>query len=375
MRAIFLSPILLAGLGFSAAILPRAENALSLGNQTLINATFIQARDTTREDDIVIDSSDLHELTLDQRSSDVIDSNASEEMAALGPGTLLGSVINRLIFFTAGKASKVVLKTVLNLLVKKKVSGKNQAITMQAVEAALEKLTTLILDKTLIKDTPPGGKPPKGQKPKPGKTEEINVGADDGKGKVKRSTSANLDIMTWNLSDDEAHANANKLARRSIMDNDLRAHLISRGLDSVTFAHIASDDLSAPVLAYEKDGAVHYHLRPNGHPELATRNEELTNKHFPFFDANGAGFKISAEIPAMSKKKTPFTAKDAGQAAKLIVKDFLTKRLGDTYAGYQERFKGKADKIGHKLCLIAEDKRFELNNELGLCFPKGKEAE
>ncbi|KAF2155515.1 hypothetical protein K461DRAFT_74817 [Myriangium duriaei CBS 260.36] len=284
--------------------------------------------------------------------------NALVVSPALGLGTLLGAVVNRLIYFAAAKIAKTLVKAVLDKLLKNKKMGEKDQATIGFVQQSLEKITAIILTKAVGKAKKPAKK-------------LINVGADAG-GKVKRDTIEGIhpmSLVTWDLSDDEAHREGNIFHSRAVIDDNLRAHMLAQGLGNVTFAHHSTPEMTVPFLAYQHDdGSLHYHWRPMDEPGLSRRGPD--DKHYPFFDAGGAGFKISAEI-ATGPKTTVISAKDAAAIANLMVKDFLTQRTGASFVGYQEQ--SKTDKtVGHRLCFIAEDAKFALKNELDKCFGKGK---
>ncbi|KAF2152871.1 hypothetical protein K461DRAFT_320626 [Myriangium duriaei CBS 260.36] len=266
------------------------------------------------------------------------------------------------------KNGRNLVRDVIEELRKHNIIGRKDKATIQMIQDALTQLSVVALT------TPP----------KKGSTgmHIVNVGADDGKnGKVKRH-SINLDThsvesVSWDLSDDEAHATGNNFGKRSIISDDLRAQMVAEGLGNVTFLHATSADAeentATPVLAYStNDDVSHYHWRPSRMHALSRimSRDDTFEKHYPFFNAVGAGFKISAQS-SISKQNAPFSAENAKAIAAIMVKDFLQKEGSHSAVGYQTKFK-KAKEIGHRLCYIAEAKKFELKNEIDVCFGKKK---
>ena len=219
----------------------------------------------------------------------------------VGLGSLIGTIANRMIYYTAGKASKYVIKMVLTKILKTKTPEKHQT-TISYVEKALEQITVVVLTKAI------------GKVPKVGKKLNMNLGADAGDHpKVRRGLldagAQPLDVVSWDLSD--AHSAGNTFNRRSIVSDALRARMVDEGASNVTFLHTDA----APLLAYTRDdSSVHVHWRQADEND-DKKADDVFNKHYPFFEGDGAGFKLSA-IVNVDPKATQFSQKDAEEAAK-----------------------------------------------------------
>ena len=274
--------------------------------------------------------------------------------------TLIGTFKNRVVYFTTAVKARVSVKEVVTLLKKHphnkipSTSPQRRGFITDALQWAVILLLTLII--IFRQQSSHAG------------MQIANIGLDDGKGmKVNRDRllmDHPADTVTWDLSDDDAHAVANVHDNRAIMSDELRSQMINEGHSNVTFLHHTSPDGNTPVLVYHSEDKIsHFHWRTQ-----SSAKEKTFARHYPFFDANGAGFKISAispysDSPSMSEA-------DAKPIAHAIASDFLDRRSDATYVGYHELIKGSS-LMGHKLCLIAEGARFALNNEIEKCFPKG----
>ncbi|KAF2151492.1 hypothetical protein K461DRAFT_174120 [Myriangium duriaei CBS 260.36] len=373
MKFFVILPVLLARLCSSAALIPRndaltpvdeAEDSASLTSPW--NPSPASAQLDSRDD-----AADLAPALIDSAPT------AGTELIAdphpeKGLGLFLGAIRNRLVYFAAAKISHILVKAVIAQLEKHKIIGKPDKATLDFIESALTKITIIILMMALVASNPPTG------------SQIVNVGLNDGHGKVKRDTflldhpDHPMDAVTWDLADDEAHFSGNNFSSRAIISDDLRADMLAQGHRNVTFLHTShpETDTKSPFLVYHTpdNGQSHYHWRPptetEAQSDLRKRNQNF-EKHYPFFDANGAGFKISAQNP-IDKRGSPATHDDAAAMAALMVKDFLKKRTGTTAAGYEEEYK-TSKFVGHKLCYIAEMTRFSLHPEVDLCFVQGKE--
>lgn len=293
-----------------------------------------------------------------------------------GLGTLLFPFKERLIFLVASKVSSVVVKSVISKLVEKTIINQPSKATEDFIITTLQSLTIVILTMALIADHKKGGDPHKHY-------QSVVLGADDGIGKRVERRSLLLDepihTTTWDITDDEAHANGNIHDDRTIMSDDLRSHMISRGHSNVTFLHTRSGPTAVPALVYHDDeGVMHYHLQPlqqdlpeKKKPKKPKHIVAHFEKHYPFFNAGGAGFKISAQVP-IDVRSIAATQDDAKDIAKRIATDFVKNRGADSAVGYTEQF--KSGWVGHKMCFMPEAVAFTLNNQLDECFNPANEV-
>ncbi|GAM91145.1 hypothetical protein ANO11243_091920 [Dothideomycetidae sp. 11243] len=235
-------------------------------------------------------------------------------------------------------------------------SQRGQQNTEQSITEALEQIAAVIFTQPLPKDTTGG-------------MQSITVGADDGKEKFKRETSFldyPVDTTTWDLSDDVAHPTGSvHHDKRTVVSDKLRVRMLEQGRSNITFLHIHGATSPTLALVYHEGDTTHYHWRPSpAENTLSTRSA----KHHPYFDADGAGFKISAAV-AVDRRSVVHKPEEAKTLAKIIVSDLMKKRTKGHAVGYLEVDK-RSCWVGRKLCIIAEPARFNLKSEVDLCFPK-----
>ncbi|KAF2151501.1 hypothetical protein K461DRAFT_308084 [Myriangium duriaei CBS 260.36] len=274
-------------------------------------------------------------------------------------GSLIGTVETTNIYFNMSKIardSQITVKKVVDFLIRYGKSASKSPVVLRTVFKALVKIVNLIFEEL------------------EGAFEDFEffvLGADDGKSAKARRQKFRRDRSTrsvsWDLADDAAHAQKNILYGRAIIHADLKSQMIRRGVRNVTFAHIDDETLPTSLLSYQHGGASHYHWRPSQRAPRKGRYKTF-KKHYPFFDAGGAGFKISGVVNPQTKA---LTKKDAEAVAEVIVLDYLARRESASVVGYQDHFESSG-KIGHKLCFIAEEKKFGLQNEMHECFGKAR---
>ncbi|KAF2154471.1 hypothetical protein K461DRAFT_267478 [Myriangium duriaei CBS 260.36] len=279
------------------------------------------------------------------------------------PRLFIIALAGRVIFKTIQRTYYFVINDVLRKLLGQKVAGKNEKITTSFIQHALEKVTYIVFTVPINEEGAKG-------------RQSIVVGADAGDaGKVRRSgedsEKDSINSVTWDISDIGAHSAGNLLDDRPIVSDSLRARMIGTGIGNVTYLHTSSSGSKASVLAYlGGDGVYHYHWRPaQTLPSVVHRDQEF-KKHFPFFDADGAGFKISAQY-SVDPKQPQLAAKDAKRIAAAVVNDLLKARKSASSVGYEEQLEN-SQAIAHRLCFIAEDKKFNLDREMEKCFGKKK---
>lgn len=277
-------------------------------------------------------------------------------------GSMLGSWKNHLLYLSSTKPAK---ESVGDVMKKLKSFKTKKKVTPQFVFAFILGVILIVVGFLLVL-----------RHPRPGSIQYANVGLDDGKGLSHKRAALGIDgpasphVVTWDLSSDTAHADANTHAGRPIVSPSLREQLLAQGYANVTFAHHDSPHGPVPVLHYtspDNSNVVHAHFRPvlSDDDELEKRQNQYYTKHYPYFDSDGAGFKISAENPIVEGAK--LTEAEAKPIAEAIAGDFVHKRTAAGAVGYHELVKTDVA-VGHKLCIIAEPKRFGLKNELGKCF-------
>ncbi|GAM83046.1 hypothetical protein ANO11243_010320 [Dothideomycetidae sp. 11243] len=359
MRLLLLLPVLLARLTIAAAITSDDSSVDVAGSDGDIAApaTELDLMRMLQGELIGRDAESASSLEDEPEPSEVT-ALAIRPKYALG--SLLGTFKNRMIYLASTKFAKVSVKDVVQELDQHKktpsVRNERRGFILETLQWTLLIILTLAV---IFKEPTATG------------MQIINVGLDDGKyAMVKRQSIVvdhPVDVVSWDLSDDKAHAAGNTHENRPIISDELRTQMLAEGHSNVTFLQHNSPDGKTPALLYRTaDDVAHYHWRPTPRrPARVPRKDQVFSKHYAFFDADGAGFKISAQNPITDAP--PMKEADAKPIAAAIASDFLNKRSSATYAGYQEQFKD-SKMLGHKLCLIAESKRFNLNNELGLCF-------
>ncbi|KAF2153599.1 hypothetical protein K461DRAFT_268148 [Myriangium duriaei CBS 260.36] len=366
MKAFLFLPLLLSRSINAAAIAPNTE---------LLEPVDVPEDDATQFSDFGFNAKPKLEARTDvldahhYESHEEKDGNNVDVRPDASLGHLLGTFKSRLIYFTSAKSSKTSVKDVVQMLNEKgsvKASENDDSVQGFGRFITNALLTTLVVIVTLAvifdDKSPPLG------------MQIINVGIDDGKSaKVKRHSillDHPTDVVTWDLADDEAHSVGNVHDNRPVISDDLRDQMLASGHRNVTFLHHNSPNGKTPALFYRtEDGQTHYHWRPSESPSLVARKDQIFKGHYAYFDADGAGFKISAQNPITGEP--PMSETDAKPIAQAITSDFLEKRSAATYVGYQEQLK-RTKALGHKICIIAEPKRFGLQNEIDKCFGKSK---
>ncbi|KAF2149723.1 hypothetical protein K461DRAFT_270314 [Myriangium duriaei CBS 260.36] len=358
MKILFALAVLI---GFASALVPyRDVVSLTPANELLAVENEDNLSPLSRRSVKYLDAFEDHSREFWQpRDSSLVESS-------INPEHLWGHLIlifgHHLIYAFSGKVAKVTIQTVTSQLLKHSLIGEPDKATMDKIERVLTEITFIALSLALVF--------------KKGGMQKATLGADDGKGgkeKVKRqsvSLGSSVDMVSWDVADDDAHTSGNNFTGRPILSDELRTQMIGEGLRNVTFMHASS--LNAPILAHaHEDGSFHFHWRqPQGQSLVEPRADQVFKKHYAFFDADGAGFKISSTNP-IDPKIPSIPEKDARKIASAIVRDLLKKQSGMSYAGYEEELK-ESGMIGHRLCFFPEMKRFTLNNEVNKCFTNGK---
>ncbi|KAF2152235.1 hypothetical protein K461DRAFT_268217 [Myriangium duriaei CBS 260.36] len=299
---------------------------------------------------------------------------------------LLKTVDDKDIYFSISKTfknDKATLKSVISLILNRKISDADPYIPqpikwmvdimINIVQYMFNRMNDFISKPPDWWNPPPDfgkplppGYPPIGH-PDDGFWDFVDFGIDDGKDAGSRTKLHTY--KRWDISSDEAHLDANKFNDQTVIDDDLRDHMVTNGVKNLTFVHLSGPHPDIPLLVYRRDDAIHYHLRPST-GKKPPRRPIPSRKHFSYFDANGAGFKISLDVPAdPTTKSTPFSKKGIKTVASSIAKDYFGKRQTASVVGYQEVDK-KTNRIEARLCFIAEKERFNLDSETHLCFGK-----
>ncbi|GAM88632.1 hypothetical protein ANO11243_066660 [Dothideomycetidae sp. 11243] len=366
MRAFAFLPLLL---GATTALVHRIDG-ISPDHRIPNDALGTTSRDVALIPSINHDKVDssLNQAEASDLSLSLVDPSSSTALT-VSPDGIVGALLlalrGRLFYFIAAKVSKVLVKAVMAMLEKAKIVNRDDKVTYDFIEASLTKITIVILTMLLV-----------AKKNEEGGQQIVNLGADDGKEEKVRTQRFLLDhpvdTVSWDMSDDEAHATGNTFNDQRIIGEGLRTEMLAKGMRNVTFLHAGPEHDKTPVLAYHgEDNMIHYHWRPRQERPKSPKKrgkDTLFNKHYPFFDAHGAGFKISAQNP-IDMRSSAVPHDDAAKAAAAIVKDFLKKRQAASYVGYEEQIE-KNKWFGHKLCFIAEITRFHLDNEIHKCFDK-----
>ncbi|KAF2147647.1 hypothetical protein K461DRAFT_272350 [Myriangium duriaei CBS 260.36] len=279
----------------------------------------------------------------------------------IAPDCLIGAPVlifgHHIVYQFSGNIAQVMVRTVTNILRRTHIINQPRNATLAKIERVLTRVTFIVIALALLLEEKEG-------------TQRIDVGVDDGKqNKVKRRSLVAdhpVNLVSWDLSDDEAHASGNIFDNRSIMSDDLRVQMVGEGHKNITFIH--TSDTDTPMLAHDgDDGTSHFHWRPSYEiPLLPVRADQTFKHHYPYFNANGAGFKISATNP-IGRKIPKMPMEQAKKMAGAIVRDLIERRGSTSCVGYEDVLQNNG-LIGHRLCFIPEIRRFGLKDELNRCF-------
>lgn len=270
--------------------------------------------------------------------------------------SFLVQIANRKWLYAGARISNVIFSTVIQELERYDYISTNAAATTQNIISAVELITHIALTTAAIPNT--------------SGTSFVTIGADNG-GAVKRRDTAMVGNIThvssWDLSDEGAHALANRYSNRTIIGSELRSQILDSGINNITFvlAHGASGHV--PILAYAVNNRTNaFHTQWQRPGNLTTKRDSTYSEHQAFFAANGAGIKLTMQAP-IAATDPPASSSDATQIANALAQDLILNRAGYTYVGYDEIYSNNGAQ-GHAICYIPEQSGFGLNEETNLCF-------